>query len=111
MEVPISTFTDDISIPAACDALVPDLGFSVEHSLVVEILVSEEYVPVGAHFAPSPTGAARILRMKFGVDLTERGGLGIAWDDEVPPTYNDVPISPPGYDYLDSNQDVEHLVM
>lgn len=45
-----------------------------------------------------PTGAARVLRMQFKVILTERSGLGIAWDDEVPPTYNDVKtLSPPTY--------------
>lgn len=46
-----------------------------------------------------PTGAARVLRMQFKVVLTERSGLGIAWDDEVPPTYQDVRLlSPPSYD-------------
>ncbi|CUM45621.1 uncharacterized protein AC631_02398 [Debaryomyces fabryi] len=44
------------------------------------------------------TGAARVLRMQFKVTLTERSGLGIAWDDEVPPTYEDVrAFSPPTY--------------
>ncbi|KAK6205561.1 uncharacterized protein RJT21DRAFT_17015 [Scheffersomyces amazonensis] len=46
-----------------------------------------------------PTGAARVLRMQFKLCLTERSGLGIAWDDEVPPTYEDVrALSPPTYD-------------
>lgn len=45
-----------------------------------------------------PTGAARVLRMQFKLPLTERSGLGIAWDDEVPPTYEDVrTLSPPTY--------------
>jgi hypothetical protein len=45
-----------------------------------------------------PTGAARVLRMQFKIILTERSGLGIAWDDEVPPTYEDVrTLSPPTY--------------
>lgn len=44
------------------------------------------------------TGAARVLRMQFKVTITERSGLGIAWDDEVPPTYQDVrEFSPPTY--------------
>lgn len=44
------------------------------------------------------TGAARVLRMQFKVTLTERSGLGIAWDDEVPPTYEDIrAFSPPTY--------------
>jgi len=46
-----------------------------------------------------PTGAARVLRMQFKLIVTERSGLGIAWDDEVPPTYEDVSaLSPPTYD-------------
>ncbi|CAL1185022.1 unnamed protein product [Candida parapsilosis] len=45
-----------------------------------------------------PTGAARVLRMQFKLPITERPGLGIAWDDEVPPTYEDVrALSPPTY--------------
>ncbi|KAI5957969.1 LDB19 [Candida theae] len=45
-----------------------------------------------------PTGAARVLRMQFKLPFTERSGLGIAWDDEVPPTYEDVrTLSPPNY--------------
>lgn len=45
-----------------------------------------------------PTGAARVLRMQFKLPLVERSGLGIAWDDEVPPTYEDVrSLSPPHY--------------
>ncbi|CCE83000.1 Piso0_002773 [Millerozyma farinosa CBS 7064] len=44
------------------------------------------------------TGAARVLRMQFNIKLTERSGLGIAWDDEVPPTYEDIrTLSPPTY--------------
>lgn len=44
------------------------------------------------------TGAARVLRMQFKIILTERSGLGIAWDDEVPPTYEDIStLSPPTY--------------
>lgn len=45
-----------------------------------------------------PTGAARVLRMQFRLNITERSGLGISWDDEVPPTYQDVRLlSPPSY--------------
>ncbi|KAI5951947.1 LDB19 [Candida jiufengensis] len=50
-------------------------------------------IPMGV-----PTGAARVLRMQFKLPVTERSGLGIAWDDEVPPTYEDVrTLSPPNY--------------
>lgn len=52
----------------------------------------------GAQQTGVPTGAARVLRMQFKLPLTERSGLGIAWDDEVPPTYEDVrTLSPPTY--------------
>lgn len=45
-----------------------------------------------------PTGAARVLRMQFRIHLTERSGLGISWDEEVPPIYQDVKmLSPPSY--------------
>lgn len=51
-----------------------------------------------AHAPGVPTGAARVLRMQFKLPLVERSGLGIAWDDEVPPTYEDVrSLSPPHY--------------
>ncbi|CDR44701.1 CYFA0S15e01706g1_1 [Cyberlindnera fabianii] len=46
-----------------------------------------------------PTGSARVLRMQFKLNITERSGLGIAWDDEVPPMYGDVSaLSPPTYE-------------
>lgn len=52
----------------------------------------------GHHPVGVPTGAARVLRMQFKLVVTERSGLGIAWDDEVPPTYEDVrTLSPPTY--------------
>ncbi|KAH3686520.1 hypothetical protein WICPIJ_002498 [Wickerhamomyces pijperi] len=45
-----------------------------------------------------PTGSARVLRMQFKLQMSERSGLGISWDDEVPPTYDDVKaLSPPTY--------------
>ncbi|CAI4064808.1 hypothetical protein N7582_002797 [Saccharomyces uvarum] len=46
-----------------------------------------------------PTGAARVLRMQFRLSVTERSGLGISWDEEVPPIYQDVKLlSPPCYE-------------
>lgn len=102
----------------ACDIVDPTLGIYVSHVLVIEVIVAEEIVqapktigegltPVkstnssngnGASQVGVPTGAARVLRMQFKVIVTERSGLGIAWDDEVPPTYDDVSaLSPPTY--------------
>lgn len=46
-----------------------------------------------------PTGAARVLRMQFRLNITERSGLGISWDEEVPPIYQDVKqAAPPTYE-------------
>lgn len=44
------------------------------------------------------TGVARVLRMQFRLCVTERSGMGISWDMEVPPTYvaiADEPTPPP----------------
>lgn len=104
----------------SCDIEDPELGIYVSHILVVEVIVAEEVVqqqktgPRGEGLTPVtsvgsvsstvgsvgvPTGAARVLRMQFKVNVTERSGLGIAWDDEVPPTYDDVrALSPPTYE-------------
>ncbi|WPK23078.1 hypothetical protein PUMCH_000302 [Australozyma saopauloensis] len=105
----------------ACDIHDPVLGVYVSHLLIVEMIVAEEQIRIprsdGLHPVSStsstgasssaagiPTGAARVLRMQFKVILTERSGLGIAWDDEVPPTYHDVKaLSPPTYATLATN--------
>lgn len=51
-----------------------------------------------------PTGAARVLRMQFRLTVTERSGLGISWDEEVPPIYQDVELlSPPCYELSINN--------
>lgn len=107
----------------SCDINDPVLGIYVGHVLVLEVIVAEEIVllPRGSNvpkedLAPVtsassvtsnsnlvgvPTGAARVLRMQFKVVMTERSGLGIAWDDEVPPMYEDVrALSPPTYETL-----------
>ncbi len=86
---------------ATCDMQSAN-GSAVHHVLVIELVVAEENVPKTSTRANSsammnPTGAARVLRMQFPLILTERPGLGISWDDEVPPTYDMVPGSPPGY--------------
>jgi len=79
-----------------CDVEAPN-GLSVTHNLILEMVVAEEWVPHGKPNQVTLTGAARILRTQFHVLLTERAGLGISWDEETPPVYEDVPASPPGY--------------
>ncbi|KAI1871450.1 uncharacterized protein JN550_004444 [Neoarthrinium moseri] len=81
---------------AVCDMKSND-GTEVTHQLVVEMVVAQEYAPINQPKHVTPTGVARILRMHFGTVVTERGGLGVSWDNEAPPIYQDVPPSPPSY--------------
>ncbi|PGH11884.1 hypothetical protein AJ80_06949 [Polytolypa hystricis UAMH7299] len=75
----------------------------VKHNLVIELIVAEEICSHKSTKLATPTGAARVLRMLFHLNLTERSGLGISWDEEMPPVYNDVPASPPGYTFGDGD--------
>ncbi|KAJ5152288.1 hypothetical protein N7492_010583 [Penicillium capsulatum] len=90
-----------------CDMEAPG-GLEVKHNLVIELIVAEEFCPNRNTRLITPTGAARVLRMQFNLHVTERSGLGISWDEEMPPVYEDVPASPPGYTKLDgSNSTIE----
>ncbi|KAK4097499.1 hypothetical protein N658DRAFT_569316 [Parathielavia hyrcaniae] len=80
----------------ACDSKSRD-GTEVTHQLMVELVVAQEWAPVNKPSLVTHTGVGRILRMHFGTILTERGGIGISWDNEAPPIYQDVPPSPPAY--------------
>lgn len=98
---------------AACDIKSED-GTEIAHQLVVEMVVVQEYAPVAHPKHVTPTGVARILRMHFGVNLTERAGLGVSWDNEAPPIYQDVPPSPPSYSCpipYESVESVEDLTL
>ena len=83
-----------------CDVESPN-GLSVTHNLVIEMVVAEEWAPLGKPSQATPTGAARVLRMQFHIVLTERSGLGVSWDEEQPPMYEDVPASPPTYTQME----------
>ena len=88
------------NVKSCCDVTSPT-GLEVSHSLVLEIIVAEEQtMGVGINRA-APTGSARVLRMQFKVVLTERAGVGVSWDEELPPMYEDVPNSPPRYMNVD----------
>lgn len=89
-----------------CDLEAPG-GLEVKHNLVVELIVAEEFCSNRNTRLMTPTGAARVLRMQFGLHVTERTGLGISWDEEMPPVYEDVPASPPGYTKLDDEGSME----
>ncbi|KAA8652596.1 hypothetical protein EYZ11_003729 [Aspergillus tanneri] len=82
-----------------CDLEAPG-GLEAKHNLVIELIVAEEFCPNRNTRLITPTGAARVLRMQFHLHVTERSGLGISWDEEMPPVYEDVPASPPGYTML-----------
>ena len=79
-----------------CDMISPT-GLTISHALVVELVVSEEWATLKRPDQPTPTGSARVLRMQFPLVVTERAGMGISWDEEQPPMYEDVPASPPLY--------------
>ncbi|EEH49586.2 protein LDB19 [Paracoccidioides brasiliensis Pb18] len=82
----------------------PDGGLEIKHDLVVEQIVAEEYCPNSNVNIITPTGSARVLRMVFQLHVTECAGLGISWDEEMPPVYTDVPASPPGYITADKSE-------
>ena len=79
-----------------CDVESPT-GLCVTHNFAVEIIVAEEHCTQKNPKQAIPTGSARVLRMHFKLTVTERAGMGISWDEEQPPMYEDVPISPPTY--------------
>ncbi len=98
-----------------CDVDSPT-GLTVNHNMVVEIIVAEEQTAGKNTKIATPTGSARVLRMQFKVTVTERAGMGISWDEEMPPMYEDVPSSPPNYakieDFegdLPADESLEHM--
>ncbi|KAK4546343.1 hypothetical protein LTR36_002020 [Oleoguttula mirabilis] len=79
-----------------CDVEAPN-GLKITHNLVLELVIAEEWAPNKKPHQATPTGAARVLRTQFNLSVSERSGMGISWDDEMPPMYEDVPASPPHY--------------
>ena len=98
-----------------CDVDSPT-GLTVNHNLILEIIVAEEQTVGKLSKSATPTGSARVLRMQFKATVTERAGMGISWDEEMPPMYEDVPSSPPIYakieDFegeLPTDESLEHM--
>lgn len=94
----------DVEFKIACDLGQKPLcdmegrnGMNIKHNFIIEMVVAEEWAPLKKLNQGTPTGAARVLRAQFHLVLTERSGMGIAWDEEQPPVYEDVPASPPTY--------------
>ncbi|KAK5119085.1 hypothetical protein LTR62_000296 [Meristemomyces frigidus] len=79
-----------------CDVDAPN-GLKISHVLIMELVIAEEWAPNKKPTQATPTGAARVLRTQFNLHVTDRAGMGISWDDEMPPAYEDVPASPPHY--------------
>src|SRR3569833_3531884 len=77
----------------ACDTKSRD-GSEVTPQGMVEMVVSQEWAPLNKPALVTQTGVGRILRMHFASVLTARAGIGISWDNEAPPIYQDVPPSP-----------------
>lgn len=94
-------------------------NMKISHLLVLELVIAEEWATNKKPDQPTPTGAARVLRTQYNLTITDRAGMGLSWEDEMPPMYEDVPDSPPHYqnehttieDYEgdDLHEDVEHL--
>ena len=82
---------------AVCDVANPT-GFTIQHRIMLELIVVES-VASPKQMTWNETGSARVLRVAFTIIVTERAGTGISWDSELPPRYDDVPASPPGYNY------------
>jgi hypothetical protein len=97
---------------AACDVDAMS-GVHVSHALTFEVVVAEELLhgaigPVKKGGQYQPTGNARVLRMSFAMIMTERGGMGISWDEEIPPRYEDVAWNaPPTFEQAESSADAE----
>lgn len=72
-------------------------GLKILHNLVLELVIAEEWASNKKAQHVTPTGAARVLRTQFALNVTERAGMGLSWEDEMPPSYEDVPASPPHY--------------
>lgn len=117
-------YVENRNVKMICDIEDPILGIYVSHILSIEIVIAEEIIqnqngsPIvnntttKANTINVPTGAARILRMQFRLNFSERSGIGIPWDDEVPPFYDDIKfMSPPSYSQKHSNQHVTPVLI
>jgi arrestin-related trafficking adapter 1 len=95
---------------AACDVdAINTTELHVSHQLVIECVVAEEVLHTMLNSARGggvfqATGNARVLRMTYPVTVTDRGGMGISWDEEIPPRYEDVAWNaPPTFDQSESS--------
>lgn len=80
-------------------APVNSYAVKVRHTLILELTVAEECQSSIAQRQGRPTDAVRVLRMQLNIAVTEPPGMGISWDKERPPIYEDVSESPPLYSH------------
>lgn len=109
VEFSVPSFCPNALDDVSCDVNDTVAGISLSHNLVVEILIAEELQASHTQRQAVLTGSARILRMQFSTNVTERPGLGISWEDEVPPVYADVPLSPPTYETVSNLPSLEEI--
>jgi hypothetical protein len=74
--------------------LTPPSRVHVSHKLVIECVVAEEmYHEKGGQY--QTCGDPLKLRMLFPILVLESQGMGISWDEEIPPRYEDVTWNAP----------------
>ncbi|KAF7557174.1 hypothetical protein G7Z17_g951 [Cylindrodendrum hubeiense] len=81
-------------------------GTRVVHSLFLELIFIKEIFPEGRPDLAIRTGTARILSLPYRVLLTDESGVKPHWDEEVPPSYQDVFLHPPTY-----KEDVQSTIL
>ena len=108
------TSTSTFTLKPCCDVeSAASTNLTITHKLCIEAIVSQELAADDSLSTGSPTDTNRVLRCNFGVQVTQKSGLGISWDEEAPPLYEDVPDSPPSYaqmlDYLGPALDEDRM--
>lgn len=81
-------------------------GARVNHSLVLELILIKEIFPEGRPELAMRTGTARILSLPYRVLLTDESGMKPAFNEEIPPSYQDVFVHPPTY-----KEDVQSTIL
>lgn len=83
-------------------------GLQVRHTFTLEFVVAEHHIMDEDPKNAIPTGNMYILKATSKQILTDRSELGMSWDEEQPPVYQDNSHSPPDYTikYHQSEQNV-----
>jgi arrestin-related trafficking adapter 1 len=81
------------------DVQAADVQLNVSHQVIVDLFVVEEFV--STRRSAGFTGKSRSLRMQFPLGISGHDGAGVAWDEEIPPMYQDVLLAPSPPEYHD----------